>query len=305
MDHLHDGFLHVREAAEHDRRRHLVLEWRRRPAAHAGGDMDPDDLVRGHYGRDDLEAAVTEALQRSGVDVGALQLDDLATVDELHAGFRPATEHVLDSLALAPGMALLDVGSGVGGPARLAAARNGCRVTGIDLSPAFVGLARSLTARLGLAAQVAFDVGSATELPYPDGSFARAMSIHAGMNIADKPRMFAEVRRVLEPGGLFAVYDQMRTGDGELPYPLPWADDEASSFVETRARYRDLLERAGFAVEHDEDRTPANATGGPPRAGALSPGVLFGPDFDRRLRNNVAAAATGTLSAVLMVARAA
>lgn len=266
--------------------------------------MDTDDVVRDHYGGDDLEAVVMGALRAKGIDVEALRIEDLAGLDQLHAGFGAATEHLLEHLALATGATLLDVGCGIGGPARMAAARYGCRVTGIDLSPDFVDVARSLTERLGLASQVTFDVGTAAGLPYADGSFDRAMLNHVGMNIADKATMFAEVRRVLEPGGLFAVYEQMRIGDGELVYPLPWADDESSSFVETRQRYAELLDGAGFSVEHDEDRTATNAAGGPPPAGALTPGDLFGPGFGERLANNIGAAMSGTLAAVLMVARA-
>jgi SAM-dependent methyltransferase len=265
--------------------------------------MGVDDLVRDHYGGEDLEAVVMSALRRAGIDVDHLRVEDLAGLDQLHAGFGPATEHLLDRLDLAPGTTVLDLGCGVGGPARLAAAR-GCRVTGIDLSPHFVELARSLTERVGLGDRVTYDLGSATELPYADGAFARAMLDHAGMNIADKARLFSEARRVLEPGGLFGVYEQMRIGDGRLVYPLPWADDETSSFVETRQGYRDLLDGAGFRVEHDEDRTAANATGGPPPAGALGPGDLFGPGFAERLHNNIVAAMEGTLAAVLLVARA-
>lgn len=264
--------------------------------------MDVDDLVRGHYSDDDLEAVVIGALRSAGFDVDALRIEDLAGLDQLHAGFATATEHVLHSLALTPGITLLDVGCGVGGPARMAADRHGCHVTGIDLTPDLVNLARSLTDRLRLTSQVTFDVGSAIDLPYPDGSFSRAMLNHVGMNIADKALLFAEVRRVLEPGGLFAVYDQMRTGDGELVYPLPWADDEAASFVETRQHYTELLVSAGFRVDHDEDRTAAIFAGGPPSPGALSPRDLFGPAFEQQVGNNVAAFLTGTLSAVLMVA---
>lgn len=266
--------------------------------------MSAEDLVRNHYSGSDLEGAVLRVLRAAGVDVDALRIEDLGGLDQLHAGFGPATEHLLDSLDLRPGTTVLDVGCGVGGPARMAAARHGCRVTGIDLSRDFVNVARSLTERLGLAAQVTYDVGSATELPYADASFERAMLNHAGMNIADKGRVFAEVHRVLEPGGVFAVYEQMRTGEGALTYPLPWADDEASSFVETRERYVELLTAAGFAVERDEDRTAANAAGGPPAQGALNPGALFGPGFGERIANNIAAAMAGTLGAVLMVARA-
>jgi SAM-dependent methyltransferase len=265
--------------------------------------MDVENLVRDHYSGDDLEAVVLGALARAGVDTDALRLEDLAGLDQLHAGFAPATEHLLDCLDLSPGITVLDLGCGIGGPSRMAAAR-GCRVTGIDLSPDFVDLARSLTARLGLDATARFDLGSATDLPYDDGSFQRAMLNHAGMNIPDKAGVFAEARRVLEPGGLFAVYEQMRIGDGPLAYPLPWAEDETSSFVETRQRYAELLTGAGFHVEHEDDRTAANAAGGPPPPGALGPGDLFGPGFGERIGNNIAAAMEGKLAAVLMVARA-
>jgi SAM-dependent methyltransferase len=265
--------------------------------------MEADDVVRDHYRRDDLEGIVIAALQRVGVDVDHLRVEDLAGLDQLHAGSVPATVHVLDALQLGPDTPLLDVGSGVGGPARVAAARCGCRVTGIDLSPDFVALARSLTERVGLADRVSFDIGSATALPYADGTFARAMLNHVGMNIEDKAGVFAEVRRVLQPGGTFAVYEQMRVGDGPLDYPMPWADDERSSFVEPRERYAQLLRDAGFTIERDEDRGPALAAAGPPPAGALTPGDLFGPSFGERIGNNLKAAFAGVLAPVLIVAR--
>src|SRR5690348_10997204 len=133
-----------------------------------------------HYRGEGFEARVLDALRDAGVDVDHLHVDDLAGIDQLHAGFAPATEHLLTELDLSPATPLLDVGSGVGGPARMAAARHGCRVTGIDLSPDFVDLARALTARVGLSELVTFDVGSGTDLPYDDGTFSRAMINHVG-----------------------------------------------------------------------------------------------------------------------------
>ena len=149
------------------------------------------------------------------------------------------------------------------------------------------------------------DVGSATAMPYDDASFSRAMINHVGMNIEAKDRVFAEVRRVLEPDGLFAVYEQMRVGEGDLTYPLPWADDDSSSFVETRERYAALLQAAGFRIERDEDRTAEVAAVGPPPPGALTPADLFGPGFAERIGNNIAATMVGILAPVLIVARAA
>jgi SAM-dependent methyltransferase len=264
--------------------------------------MTTEQTVRDHYSGADLEARVLDALRDHGVDVDALRVEDLSGLDQLHAGGVASTEHLLDVLRVTADMRLLDVGSGIGGPARVAAARCGCAVTGIDLSPDFVDVARSITERVGLTDRVSFDVGSATEMPYDDGTFDRAMLNHVGMNIAAKDRVFAEARRVLAPEGRFAVYEQMRVGDGDLTYPLPWADDESSSFVEARERYAELLTAAGFAVEHDEDRTAAAA--GPPAPGALTPAPVFGEGFVERIGNNVAATMNGILAPILIVARA-
>jgi SAM-dependent methyltransferase len=263
--------------------------------------MNTENLVREHYSSDDLEERVLGALRDAGVDVDHLTVDDLGGLDQLHVGGRAATDHLLDALGVTADTTLLDVGAGIGGGARVAAARHGCRATGIDLTPGFVDVARMLTERVGLTGLVSFDVGSATELPYPDASFDRAMLNHVGMNIPAKDRMFGEVRRVLRPGGRFAVYDQMRVGDGKLTYPMPWAEDETSSFVETRDRYRELLTDAGFTLELDEDRTAAVA--GPPPPGTLTPAPLLGGDaFLARLENTVAATKAGTLAPILIVA---
>jgi SAM-dependent methyltransferase len=265
--------------------------------------MNTENTVRDHYSGDDLEDRVLAALRDAGVDVEHLRVDDLSGLDQLHAGGVASTLHLIEVLDLGPGSRVLDVGSGIGGPARVVASQTGCHVTGIDLSPDFVDTARSITARVGLTDQVAFDVGSATDMPYDDAAFDRAMLNHVGMNLPAKDRVFAEVRRVLAPDGLFAVYEQMRVGDGDLTFPLPWAEDESSSFVESRERYAELLTAAGFRVELDEDRTAEAA--GPPPPGALTPAPVFGEGFVERIGNNIAATMAGTLAPILIVARAA
>ena len=237
--------------------------------------MDAEQTVREHYSGDDLEARVLDALRGAGVDVDHLKVEDLSGLDQLHAGGVASTEHLLDVLGVTAESRLLDVGAGIGGPARLAAARTGCRVTGIDLSPDFVNVARSITARVGLTDQVTFDVGSATEMPYDDGAFDRAMLNHVGMNIGAKDRVFAEVRRVLEPDGLFAVYEQMRVGEGDLTYPLPWAQDESSSFVETARALRRAVDRGRLPGRGR--RGPHRASCGSTGAGRAHPGTRVRP----------------------------
>jgi SAM-dependent methyltransferase len=264
--------------------------------------VDVHDLVTGHYGAaGDLATAILRALSGAGVDTDHLGAADLFPVDQLHAGGAPASKHVLDRLGVAPGVRLLDVGCGIGGVSRMAAMA-GAAVTGIDLTPAFVETARVLSDRVGLGDRTEFLATGGESTPLDDNSFDAAVMSHVGMNLPDKTAVFAEVHRVLRPGGKFALYEQMRTGEDELPYPLPWAEDKRSSFVETVADYRAHLEAAGFEIEDEEDRTPT--TLGPPPQGPVSNAVIFGPPFVQRIANNVAATRTGLLGAWLFLTRA-
>jgi ubiquinone/menaquinone biosynthesis C-methylase UbiE len=266
--------------------------------------MDVRDAVRSHYSGDDLVAALQAALEARGVDPVHPTVEDLAVFDQLHAGFLPATRHALAALGLTSSSRLLDVGCGIGGAVRVAAADHGCQVVGTDLSPDFVAAAQDLTELVGLADRATFVVTDGERLPLDDASFDRALMIHVGMNVPDKDALFRDVHRVLAPGGLFAVYDQMRAGDGDLTYPLPWAVDEESSFVATQGQYRTGLVDAGFDVVTVEDRTAAVAGGPPPGPpGAPPSNPVFGPDFGLRIQNNIAATRAGLLGAVLMVAR--
>lgn len=133
--------------------------------------MDVSDLVRRHYGRGDLQEAILAALAESGVDTTQLSVTDLAAVDQLHAGFLPATQYLLEQLDLGPQTRLLDVGCGIGGPARVAAAAYGCPVIGIDLSPDFVRVAQALTEHVGLSGLVEHRVSAGDRLDVADQSF--------------------------------------------------------------------------------------------------------------------------------------
>ncbi|MFE6234664.1 SAM-dependent methyltransferase [Cellulosimicrobium sp. NPDC057862] len=261
--------------------------------------MAATEQVRQHYAGKDLSARLLAA---AGAGDGPVTVDALSPYDQLHAGGAAATSALLDLLGLAPGVSLLDVGCGLGGPARLAASRHGCHVTGVDLSPDFVDAARELTARAGLAGLVTFALGDGDRLPCDDASHDRAMLVHVGMNVPDKAALFAEVHRVVRPGGPFGLYEQMRVGPGDLPFPMPWAVDAATSFVETPDAYTDALTTAGFDVLRIDDRRAAlAAAGGPGQDGLV---VVFGQEFVTRISNNVAATRTGLLAPVVVLARA-
>jgi ubiquinone/menaquinone biosynthesis C-methylase UbiE len=269
--------------------------------------------IAAHYAQGGLEQAILAALAASGKDPDRLTPDDLAPVDEFHVGGREATAALAAALPLAPGMTLLDVGSGIGGASRYFATAHGLRVEGIDLTAEYVGVASGLARRLGLGDLVAYRQGSALALPFDAGRFDGATMLHVGMNIAAKDVAFGEIRRVLKPGGFIAIYDIMRTDEGALRFPMPWAASEATSFVAAAAEYRRLLEAAGFALRHERNRRDfarevfrrmrANAAGaGPPPLGLH---LLMGAETRTRVGNMIAGIEAGLIAPVELVAYAA
>src|SRR5215475_13332350 len=112
--------------------------------------MSIEKNVASYYTRGRLEDSILQALTRAGKDVANLTHGDLAALDELHVGGREATQELAAQMELRPGLQLLDVGSGIGGPARYFAAEHSCKVTGVDLTEEFVQVSRSLTYRTKL-----------------------------------------------------------------------------------------------------------------------------------------------------------
>lgn len=214
-----------------------------------------DDVAR-HYTHGSLEAAVDQSLEALGKTPASITHDDLVQIDEFHVGGRAATHRLIASCDFRAGQTLLEVGSGLGGPARTIAATSGATVVGIDLTPEFVAVAANLSRRVGLADRTSFHAGSALATPFEPARFDGATLIHVGMNIADKAALFREVRRVLKPGATFGIYDIMRSGDGDLTFPLPWSSVPATSFVERPEVYKAALAAAGFDVVAETDRVP-------------------------------------------------
>jgi cyclopropane fatty-acyl-phospholipid synthase-like methyltransferase len=159
---------------------------------------------------------------------------------------------VASGLHLAPGMTVLDVGSGLGGPARQVARSTGCRVVGIDITPAYVDTARALT-RAGFLEQVEFRCVDIADLD--EGPFDAAYTMHVQMNVADKVAFFTEIARRLRPGARLAVFEVCRTGDAEPSTPLPWSQDGTDSFLVTADELRASIEKSGFTADEWVDET--------------------------------------------------
>jgi len=213
--------------------------------------------VAEHYERSDALSKVRAALDRIAPDGRRLTLDELAGFDHFHTAGALATARMAELLAPAPADTVLDAGAGVGGPARHLAAHFGCRVVGIDLTPLFVEVGQLLSERTGFEELVDLRVGDITDLELDTGSVDHVWTQHVAMNIADRPKLYAEIRRVMAPGGRFVVFDVVDGGGGELLLPVPWATEPQHSFLVTRDAQRALVEDAGFRVDVDEDPAPA------------------------------------------------
>lgn len=274
--------------------------------------MPVEEDVARHYTSGNLLERIRRGLTAMGCDPDRPSIDDLKPVDEFHIGGVEATRDLLAQLDLGPDSVLIDIGSGLGGPARFIAATVGCHVTGIDLTEEFVTTARALSERTGLADRTSFVTGSALDLPFAPASFDTATLIHVGMNLPDKAALFTGVARVLRPGGVFAVYDVMRTGPGDLTYPVPWAEIGATDFSVPPDAYRAAAEAAGFTLAAERERRAfaleffrarqAEAVGqeGPPPLGIHLLTGATGPEKMRNMMTNIEA---GTIAPVEMICR--
>lgn len=215
--------------------------------------MEQQHAIAEHWAKGDVYARVLSALEKKGKPLDRLTVEDLAPVDHFHARGLPATVDLADRLTINAGDRVLDIGCGIGGPARYIATRFRCRVTGIDITPAFIDAGRKLTALLALQDQVTLDQGDAQHLPYADASFDGAYAQHVTMNVPDRSQFFAEALRVLKPGAWFALTEHGLGLAGAPRYPLPWSEDGSGAHLVSPAETRALLQELGFTDIEMED----------------------------------------------------
>lgn len=248
-----------------------------------------------HYGFGGVLERVLEGLKRAGKDIDALSIDDLAPIDEFHTRGRDSTLELTALAQLQPTHQVLDVGCGLGGSARHIACEFECQVTGLDLTQEYVEVANELTRIVGLSDRVHCVQGSALDQPFADDSFDVVWTEHAQMNIEDKERFYAEIGRVLRPGGRLMFHDIFLGATASPWYPVPWAEDASISFLSTEKASQDHMQQAGLSIVHWEDKKAETLQffelvfqrlndAGPPPIGIH---LLMGDNASEKLQNYV------------------
>lgn len=243
--------------------------------------------VTAHYSRHvDLLPRLRAVLPEAGGDPDRPTYDALHVFDQFHLGGPTATRELAEHADLKDAT-LLDVGCGIGGPARMLAAEFGCDVTGIDLTESYVAAAHELGGWVGLRERTRFACASALHLPFADESWDTVITQHAIMNIPDKARMYAEVARVLKPGGRFVHHDIVAGTTREPYFPVPWASTPAGSFLLPASDVHERLREAGLeevwwhdktseVIQAGRDARAAREAGTPEEPG---PHLIMGEEF--------------------------
>jgi SAM-dependent methyltransferase len=215
--------------------------------------MTSAKTIADHWGRGDVYGLIVSALNKMSKPLDNLTVEDLAPVDHFHARGFPATVELADRLPLRAGQHIVDIGCGLGGPARYLAKRFQCNVSGVDITEPFVEAAKKLTALLRMERQVKIEHGDGQHLPYADATFDGAFTQHVTMNVADRPAFFAEAYRVLKPDAFFALTEHGLGEKGDPHYPVPWSMDGSGAYLVTPSETRALLQGTGFVDIRMED----------------------------------------------------
>ncbi len=256
---------------------------------------DYRDSITDHYVQGNLRGRIQRACVKLEIDAEKMTLADMSNFDQIHIRGLEATRDIGELAGLKPGQRVLDLGSGLGGPARTLAAEFGCEVVGLDIVKEFCKTADMLTEWAGMTDQVSFRVGDMRSLPFEDGEFDLVVTQHAIMNVKNKLDLFEEIRRVLKPAGGFFLYEVCGENDRGLFYPVPWAGGAKMSFLPTVENLPALLTEAGFtqrswtdvsakAVDwYDRLAQEREETAEPPRGPSIA--VVLGPDSAAKSRN--------------------
>lgn len=251
-----------------------------------------DTLVENQYYTPGLFENILERLGQQGIDVSKVTRENISGVDEIHVRGAEVSIELAKEAKLEYSR-VLDVGCGIGGPARMLANQFGCKVTGVDLNQEYIRTAQRLSELVGLQSSTKFIQANALDLPFKKGSFNVVWTQHVQMNIRDKGKFYSEIDRVLSNQGLLMYYDIFRKNTADVDYPVPWADNSSISFLGTIENMDFILTKLGLLKIHTTDQTSNSVRfltdlfdnlkmNGPPKLGL---NVLMGKSTREKLGN--------------------
>lgn len=212
-------------------------------------------IVQTHYTNRNMAERILDALKGFGVDVDNLKREDIVSFEELHIGGRETTRMLAEYADIQSGTALLDIGCGIGGPARTLVDEYGCSVTGVDFTDEFVKTAKVLTEKMRLSDNINFLRANGTDLPFEDSSFSTVWMQHLSMNIERKDLLFSEITRVLKPNGRLIFHEVIKGNIQDLYFPVLWATEPVGNHLVPITDYRKLIKSAGLKEVKLKDHT--------------------------------------------------
>ncbi len=253
---------------------------------------DINTRIENHYHLPGLSEDILNRLKEQNIDLHNVSRNNIAGVDEFHVRGAEVSKELVADINI-NGLKVLDVGCGIGGPCRMLADEFNCNVSGIDMSREFIRTAKQLSEIVELNGSTEFVHGDALNLPYDDNSFDVVWTQHVQMNVENKARFYSEINRVLKDGGKFIYYDIFKKNNGDVNFPVPWANDESVSFLGTVSNMEDILKNQGFSKQQATNQTDKAveflsnlfeklSRDGPPKLGL---NVLMGPTTKEKLKN--------------------
>jgi sarcosine/dimethylglycine N-methyltransferase len=199
------------------------------------------------------EYEILEKLRADGIELTTLTEEILKDYDQDHFGGLEAVDTLAEKAGIGAASRVLDVCSGMGGPARYLAHRLGCRVTGLDITKSRHESAIRLTALVRLDHLVGFRLGNALDMPFGDATFDVVIGQEAFAHVPDKPRLIAECARVVRPGGAIAFTDILRREALSAPEFERLRRDMTFQSLESLGGYSALLAGCACTVVARDD----------------------------------------------------
>lgn len=247
-----------------------------------------------------LWQTISDTLTQADIPLSRLSTDLLAPIDQLHIGGRKATQHLIDQADLAPDSRILEIGSGLGGSARLIADRIPCHITAVDITPSFIFASKQINRQLGYH-QIRSVCADACLPQVEPGTQDAAISQHTLMNIKDRRKLLSTLHASLKPGGKLLLHEVLAGNNSDaLTLPVPWASEPAHSHLPGQVALIKALEEQGFALrsisnvsqealawrdKHSKREAGESEQGRTQQQSPLNPRLIFGERFIRMGQN--------------------